>query len=57
MIVMNMVTPKAVAKNEPLFNKVGQICSTPKSDLRSTTKYDNIDRNSCLEIGHTLSYC
>ncbi len=53
MIVMNFVTPKAVTKNELLFNKVRQICSTPKSDLSSKTKCDYIKTNDYYEFCHT----
>ncbi len=37
---MNLVTPKARATNEHLFNKPASVCRTSKSDLSSKTKCD-----------------
>ncbi len=39
---MNFITPKAGAKRELFFNKPTSVCSASKSDLSSTSKYDQI---------------
>jgi hypothetical protein len=54
MIVMNLVTPKAAAKRELMFNKPTSETKQliPKLDLSSTTKYDFTQVIDCFIFAH-----